>query len=171
MNAARKVSGIPVVIPPRIPPQRFVSVTILPFSTAKASLFPLPRRAVAAKPAPNSTPLTAGIPKTSAAMRLSIPPNSAPPSPAGSPSTAHSTTPPTLSPSARAPAMAARISAPRASLTTGNAFSAVEAVSAPSSETSAMEAIRLITVIPSRARSCKQMPPAMHSGAVSRPEK
>ena len=171
LTAARNQSGMPSVMPPKMPPQRFVSVTILPFSTAKASLFSLPRSAAAAKPAPNSMPLTAGMPNTAAAMRFSMPPNIGSPSPAGSPSTAHSMMPPTLSPSARAAAMAARICSPRASLTTGKGFSAVESVSAPSSATSAMAAMRLMTAMPSRDKSWRQIPPAMQSGAVSLPEK
>ena len=163
--------GIPFVMPPRMPPQWFVSVMILPFSTVKASLSSLPRRLATPKPAPNSTPLTAGMPKTAAAMRFSMPPNIGSPRPAGAPKTAHSMMPPTLSPSSRAAAMAARISSPRASLTTGNSLPASEPVSSPSSVMPAMEAMRLTTVMPSRARICRQMPPAMHSGAVKRPEK
>ena len=158
-------------MPPRMPPQRFVSVMIFPFSTEKASLFSLPRSFAAPKPAPNSMPLTAGIPKIAAAMRFSMPPNIGSPRPAGAPNTAHSITPPTLSPSSRACAMAARIFSPHASFTTGKSFSAVDEVSSPSSQTPAMEAMRLTTAMPSRARSCMQMPPAMHSGAVSLPEK
>ena len=37
--AALNTMGIPVVIPPSMPPQLFVFVMILPFSTAKGSLF------------------------------------------------------------------------------------------------------------------------------------
>lgn len=44
LNAARNTMGMPFVIPPRMPPQWFVSVMILPFSTVKASLSSLPRR-------------------------------------------------------------------------------------------------------------------------------
>mgnify|MGYP001723322048 CR=1 FL=1 len=46
-------AGIPFEIPPRIPPQWFVFVTIFPFSTQNGSLFSLPRSRAAAKPAPN----------------------------------------------------------------------------------------------------------------------
>lgn len=59
--------------------------------------------------------------------------------PAGAPKTAHSMTPPTLSPASRAAAMASRISSPRASLTTGNSLPTSEPVSSPSSEIPAME--------------------------------
>lgn len=38
LNAARNTMGMPFVIPPRMPPQWFVSVMILPFSTVKASI-------------------------------------------------------------------------------------------------------------------------------------
>ena len=111
------------------------------------------------------------MPNTIAAMRFSIPPNIGSPRPTGSPNAATSITPPTESPSAFAAAMASRIAAPRASSTTGNFFSAVEAVSSPASSTPATAAMRETISIPSRRSSCKQMPPAMQSGAVSRPEK
>ena len=80
-------------------------------------------------------------------------------------------TPPRESPSARAAAMAARMASPAESLTVGKAFSAVEAVSSPSSRMPPMAAMRLRTVMPSRASSCRQMPPATQRGAVRRPEK
>ena len=35
LNAARNTMGMPFVIPARMPPQWFVSVTILPFSISK----------------------------------------------------------------------------------------------------------------------------------------
>ena len=73
LNAARNTTGIPFEIPPRIPPQWFVFVTIFPFSTQNGSLFSLPRSRAAAKPAPNSTPLTAGMANTVRAMRFSSP--------------------------------------------------------------------------------------------------
>ena len=98
LKAARKHRGIPSVIPPRRPPQRFPSVTIRPSRSRKGSLFSLPRSRAAPKPAPKSTPFTAGMAKTRAAMRLSSPSNRGPPSPAGRPSTLHSTTPPRESP-------------------------------------------------------------------------
>ena len=56
--------------------------------------------------------------------------------------------PPTESPSAFAAAMASRIFVPCASSTTGNFFSAVEAVSSPRSSTPAMAAMREIISMP-----------------------
>ena len=158
-------------MPPRMPPQRFVSVTTFPPRSTKASLFSLPRSAAEPKPAPNSTPFTAGMPNSAAERRLSTPSNSASPSPAGTPSTAHSTMPPTLSPSARALAMASSISSPRFSLSVGNGFPSVDAGKSPSSATPAIEAMCETMRMPRRSKSCMAMPPATHSGAVSRPEK
>ena len=54
----------------------------LPPLMQNSSLFSLPSRRVDAKPAPNSIPFTAGMPNTTADILLSMPPNSAPPSPA-----------------------------------------------------------------------------------------
>ena len=71
LNAARNTMGMPFVIPPRMPPQWFVSVMILPFSTVKASLSSLPRRLATPKPTPNSMPLTAGMENAAWASRLS----------------------------------------------------------------------------------------------------
>ena len=82
-------------------------------------MFSEPLRADPAKPDPNSIPLTAGMPKTAEAMRFSIPQNSGEPSPAGSPVTAHSTVPPTESPSAAAFFISLAISRPRSSSMTG----------------------------------------------------
>lgn len=62
-----------VEMPPKIPPQLFVSVTMCPFCTRNGSLFSLPRSRAAQKPAPNSTPLTAGMANTYAAIRFSKP--------------------------------------------------------------------------------------------------
>ena len=59
--AALKTMGMPVVMPPRIPPALFVSDVTLPFKAVNGSLFLLPRDLAAAKPEPNSRPLTAGI--------------------------------------------------------------------------------------------------------------
>ena len=59
LNAARNTMGMPFVMPPRMPPQWFVSVMILLFSTVKASLSSLPRSFDTPKPAPNSTPSAA----------------------------------------------------------------------------------------------------------------
>ena len=150
LTAARNTSGMPSVMPPRMPPQLLPRVSILPPLMQNSSLFSLPRRRTEAKPAPNSMPFTAGMPNTAADIRLSMPPNSAPPSPAGTPSATHSITPPTESPSALACMILSCISfsscAPPISLTRA----------------------RMLT--PSFSSSCKHIPPAMHSGAVMRPE-
>ena len=50
LTARRKTIGMPFEMPPRMPPQWFVSVTTRPSSTRYASLFSLPRRPAAAKP-------------------------------------------------------------------------------------------------------------------------
>src|SRR6266571_1257277 len=57
----RKVTGIPFVIPPRMPPARFVAVTTRPPSIVNGSLCWLPRIVAPRNPAPKSTPFTAGI--------------------------------------------------------------------------------------------------------------
>ena len=171
LNAVRNTTGIPFEIPPRIPPQWFVFVTIFPFSTQNGSLFSLPRSRAAAKPAPNSTPLTAGMANTVRAMRFSSPPNIGSPIPAGSPSITHSITPPTESCSAFACAICACMAAAASSETAGNGFSSTGASNAASSVTVPIDTIRARTRTPCRASICRQSPPAMHSGAVSRPEK
>src|SRR2546426_6181504 len=63
LTATRTVMGMPLVIPPRIPPAWFVSVTTRPAATVNGSLCSLPRIDAARNPAPKSTPLTAGIEK------------------------------------------------------------------------------------------------------------
>ena len=60
---------------------------------------------------------------------------------------------------------------PDMSFTTGKSFSDISASNSPTSEIPPISAIRAITRIPSFASSCRQMPPAMQSGAVIRPEK
>ena len=171
LTATRNTMGMPSVMPPRMPPQWLVLVITRPSRMAKGSLFSLPRRLAASKPAPKAMPLTAGIPNTNREMRLSMPPNRGPPSPAGAPMTAHSITPPTESPSALAARMAFCMASPAALSTTGKGRSAVETVSSPRSAIPAISAMRLMTSTPSRANNCLQRPPTMHSGAVRRPEK
>src|SRR5438876_8833362 len=61
LTATRKVTGIPFVIPPRIPPAWFVAVTTRPPSIVNGSLCWLPRIVAPRNPAPKSTPFTAGI--------------------------------------------------------------------------------------------------------------
>lgn len=75
------------------------------------------------KPSPNSIPLTAGMPNTSEAMRLSMQSNIGSPMPAGSPTEAHSMTPPTESCRSRLSAMSCCICSPAVSSRTGKNFS------------------------------------------------
>ena len=122
---ASKVIGMPLVMPPLTPPAWLVLVTTLPSRTSKGSLASLPRMREKATPAPKSTPLTAGTAKRYwAKMPSTLQPKSGAPSPAGRPNTAHSTAPPTLSPSFFASRMAWRISSPLASSSTGKDLAA-----------------------------------------------
>ena len=171
LNAARNTTGMPVEMPPKIPPQLFVSVTMCPFCTRNGSLFSLPRSRAAAKPAPNSTPLTAGMANTVRAIRFSSPPNIGSPMPAGSPSITHSITPPTESPSAFACAISSCMVVAAPSETAGNGFPATGASNGALSVTVPMDKMRARMRTPSCSSSCMQIPPAMHIGAVSRPEK
>ena len=78
-----------------------------------------------AVPAPKATAFTAGTANRYwEKMPSAFSPKPGPPRPAGRPNTAHSTLPPTLSSSFRAWAMAAFISAPFWSLSTGKGLSA-----------------------------------------------
>ena len=63
LKAARKRSGIPLEMPPWIPPAALRLVRIFPPSLTKGSLLSLPRMRAAENPAPNSTPFTAGMAK------------------------------------------------------------------------------------------------------------
>ena len=170
---------MPLVIPPKMPPAWLVSVTSFPSFTVKGSLFSEPRMVATPKPAPNSTPFTAGIPNRAAARRFSMPPNMGSPSPAGAPVTRHSTMPPTESPSSLAWRMALRIRSPAFSSRTGKGArfraSSVSTLSPIGSKgrsaSAAMEAMWAATAMPRRFKICRQMPPAMHKGAVRRPEK
>ena len=127
LMAVRRTRGIPVVMPPKIPPARLVFAVTLPPETVKGSLFSEPRSRAEANPPPNSTPLTAGTPKRAAARRFSIPSNMGSPSPAGRPAAAHSTTPPTESPSCRAAKISACILSPAPPSSTGKGFAAISA--------------------------------------------
>ena len=86
-TAMRHMTGTPVEMPPRMPPALLDSTSISPVSasTRYGSLFSLPRMAATAKPMPNSTPFTAGMPNAICAMRFSMPSNMGSPMPAGSP--------------------------------------------------------------------------------------
>ena len=177
-TAVRRTMGIPSVMPPRMPPAWFVSVATRPSAMQKGSLFSEPRARAAANPSPNSTPFTAGMPKRAAASRFSTPPNMGSPSPAGRPTAAHSTTPPTESPSFFAARIAARIRSPAPSSITGKGLAATASNSSAvgrrgkgASLSVPTEARWAPTYTPRRARICFAMPPATHRGAVSRPEK
>src|SRR6266571_4425108 len=121
LTTTRNVTGMPSVIPPRIPPAWFVAVTTRPASTMNGSLCSLPRIAAARNPAPNSTPLTAGIENIRCARPDSTESKKGSPTPAGRPVTAASMTPPTLSRSFRAASISAimRSAASRSAHRTG----------------------------------------------------
>ena len=57
------VIGIPFEIPPKIPPDLFVSVIIFPFLIVYKSLFSEPYSSEPRNPEPNSIPFTEGIEK------------------------------------------------------------------------------------------------------------
>ena len=98
LKAAQNTTGMPVVMPPRMPPHWLVFVRTQPSVRQKASFAWEPRSCANAKPDPKLSPLTAGMPNTARAMRFSTPSNMGSPNPAGSPVMAHSITPPTESP-------------------------------------------------------------------------
>ena len=62
LKAARKMRGIPLVMPPRMPPAWLLLAVTRPSFMAKGSLCSEPRIRAARKPAPNSRPFTAGTP-------------------------------------------------------------------------------------------------------------
>ncbi len=178
MKAARNTTGIPEVIPPKMPPWLLVRVTTRPSFTEKGSLFSEPRSPLPRNPLPNSIPFTAGMPNTAAATRFSTPPNKGSPSPAGSPVTAHSTTPPTESPSRRAASMAPRIASPASRFSTGNGSRVKSEFILSGSQSGngssaipATSAMCAPTRTPRDPRYCSASPPATQSAAVSRPEK
>ena len=104
LTAALKTTGIPLAIPPRMPPWLFEDVLTLPSSSnTKVSLFSEPERVAPVKPLPNSTPLIPGMAKTACPMRLlRLSKKLSPQEPGSRPMTAHSMTPPTESSSAAA---------------------------------------------------------------------
>jgi hypothetical protein len=61
LKAILIVIGMPFDMPPKIPPELFVFVTIFPFFTMYRSLFSEPNNLEPSNPEPNSTPLTDGI--------------------------------------------------------------------------------------------------------------
>ena len=84
-TAARKITGIPFVIPPLIPPLLFDFVYILSFSIQKVSFAVLPVISEKPNPTPNSIPFIAGILKIIWEISLSTLSKNGSPIPAGSP--------------------------------------------------------------------------------------
>ena len=148
LTARRKTIGMPFEMPPRMPPQWFVSVTTRPSSTRYASLFSLPRRHAAAKPRPNAIPLTAGMAKASWLILFSNPPNIGSPSPAGTPVIWQRMRPPTESSSARACAIAAFMCSADSSLVTGKSFRSTGARNSDVSSIPAIASMRAMTSMP-----------------------
>ena len=105
LNATLTQMGLPLLIPPLIPPSLLVAV--VPSVVIIRSLFSLPRRLTTSNPAPKLTPFTAGIEKSKWEATLSIESKNGSPMPVGTPLREHSTLPPTESPSARAVAITA----------------------------------------------------------------
>ena len=95
-TATRTTIGLPLAMPPLMPPAWFVAV--VPAMSRIGSLFSDPRMRLPANPLPNSTPLTAGIEKSRWAIMLSTESKKGSPRPGTTPSMQHSTTPPTESP-------------------------------------------------------------------------
>src|ERR671918_433081 len=107
--AARTTTGSPFVTPPSRPPARFVCLRRPGSISSWASD---PRRRASAKPSPTSTPFTAWIPISAAASRASSRSSRVAyePRPGGTPSARTSTTPPSVSRSARASSIRRRSS-------------------------------------------------------------
>ena len=176
MTAHLNSRGMPLLIPPLIPPLWFVLVVILPSCTAKLSLASLPLRSERAKPSPNSTPLTAGMLKRAWERTLSRESNQGSPTPAGSPVTAVSRMPPTLSPSLAACSIASRIltaaSLSRTAKPVPDRFriSSCRSIN-PRSGIPAHLAIWVPIMIPFPSRADRAMAPAATRAAVMRPLK
>ena len=94
LTAHLNVIGIPLVIPPFIPPLLFVFVVMLPFSQVNWSLISLPKEFAKSMPNPNSTPLIPPIENSAWERILSIESNQGSPTPAGIPTIAVSIIPP-----------------------------------------------------------------------------
>ena len=93
-NATLNSIGIPLLMPPCIPPQWLVFV--LP-SLFQRSMYSLPFIFAAAKPAPISKPMADGMLIMAAANAAPSLPKSGSPTPAGTPVMLHRTTPPIVS--------------------------------------------------------------------------
>ena len=181
-TAVRSTTGMPLVMPPLMPPLWFVAVTMRPPRIRSGSLAALPRICAMANPSPNSTPLTAGMLNSRWESTLSTLSKKGSPTPAGRPATTVSSTPPTLSPSPAAARMAACISWALASSSAGkgavfkpSSWAARAAASAnwnaPASAAPPQQARRVPRRTPTWASMPSQMAPAATSGAVSRPLK
>ena len=91
--------GMPLLIPPIIPPELFVFVVILPSSIWYSSLISEPLHSATPKPRPISTPFTAPMFIRMRARSPSSLSKTGSPNPAGTPTAIVSTIPPTESPS------------------------------------------------------------------------
>ena len=141
-------------MPPLTPPVWLVAVRTAPPARQKGSLASLPCMAAKPNPAPKAIPFTAGMAKRCwEKIPSTLHPKSGAPCPAGIPSTAQRTQPPTESPWLRAARMRVR------------ACSGVGSDMPPMLET------RAVTVTPRSRRASLATAPAKTRGAVSRPEK
>ena len=95
--ATLTTTGMPLLMPPSMPPALLVAVTILPSLMVYRSLFSDPLFLAAEKPAPNSTPLTAGIASRALAKSPSKLSKTGSPRPAGTLRATLSIIPPRLS--------------------------------------------------------------------------
>ena len=164
LTARRKTIGMPFEMPPSMPPQWFVSVTILPFSARYASLFSLPRRPAAAKPRPNAMPLTAGMAKMSWLILFSNPRTSVPRARQGTPVIWQRMGPPTgLLPHALVQSRPSCVRQIRR-LSRGGPSGRPAREIPDVSSIPAIASMRAMTSMPRAASSCLQMPPAMHKG-------
>ena len=119
LMAARTMMGMPLVMPPKIPPLLLVSVLTVSPSRYMRSLASEPRMAAIEKPAPNSTPFTAGTENSMEEIRPSAGLSMGEPRPVGTPVTAHSMMPPTESQDILACSICASIASCARGLMTG----------------------------------------------------
>ena len=148
-----------------------------PASMRKGSLAWLPRRDAKPNPAPKAMPFTAGMLNISWESTLSTLSKKGAPSPAGRPSIRHSSTPPTLSCSARAARMAASICGASSGRRVGRVrVGKASAGVSPGSTGSRKLLSRMFSScwiwhtaeMPCPARYCRHRAPANTRGAVSR---
>ncbi len=170
--------GIAFVKPPVMPPALLVCVEtpylFVGFSVNR-SLAILPRILASAKPAPNSTPFTAGIENNKCAKQLSTLSKNGSPKPAGAPVTAHSTTPPMLSPSLftslNNSSIALRFDLSISGKSSSKSFFCGDTGLKESSSTSPIDLICENTSMPCFLSSVLAIAPKNTSGAVSLAEK